>query len=80
MAQPQPAALRADGRSCHAFGHVVQLDRENVWKQGHDGSVRPATGEGLWKETVKVEMEAESDTVVSFAYTLQAVCPCRLVA
>ena len=29
----------------------------------------PATGEGLWKETVKVEMEAESDTVVSFAYT-----------
>ena len=29
----------------------------------------PATGESLWKETVKVEMEAESDTVVSFAYT-----------
>ena len=30
----QPAALRADGRSCHAFGHVVQLDRENVGRQG----------------------------------------------
>lgn len=29
----------------------------------------PATGKSLWKETVKVEMEAKSDTVVSFAYT-----------
>lgn len=42
----------------------------------------PATDECLWKETVKVGVEAESDTVVSFAYTPSGIVSlpaCRII-
>lgn len=42
----------------------------------------PATGESLWKEAVKVKVEAQSDTVVSFSYTPSGIVSlpaCRII-